>query len=183
LAAGGHAKTIGVAENETLNHRQRKFAELVAGGTVAKAAYFEAYPRCRAESTAERESVRLLKDPGVAATIEGLRRDAVRGAQKKNVLSKEERRQFLARVIRCAPAEVTEHDSIAQSYKVTDKSHEVKLPDKLRALELDAKLAGELKEQTSAGTGNGVTVIVSSGTLPSLQTGYQELRKATHGRN
>ena len=172
-----------MAENENLNHRQRKFAELVAGGTVARTAYLEAYPRCRAESTAERESARLLKDPGVAATIDGLRRDAVPGETKEPVMTKSERRQFLARVIRCAPGDVTEHDPIAQSYKVTDKTHEVKLPCKLRALELDAKLAGELKELPTASPGTGVTVIVSSGTLPSLQTGYKELREATHGRN
>lgn len=171
-----------MADNGTLSDRQRKFAELVAGGTVAKDAYLEAFPRCRAEATAERESARLLKDPGVAATIDGLRRDAVPGEAKGDVMTKEERRQFLARIIRTAPGDVTEHDPLAQSYKVTDKTHEVKLPCKLRAIELDAKLAGELKEQPCSGPAGNITII-SSGTLPSLQTGYKQLREAMHGRN
>lgn len=170
-----------MATNTKLTQRQRKFAELIAGGAPAETAYIEAYPRCRAEATAARESGRLLELPEIVTAIKTAREAKAGGEESKLVMTTMERRKFLARIIRTAPSEVTESDPVCQSYKVTDKTHEVKMPCKLRALELDAKLAGELKEQPAAR--GEITVVVSSGTLPSLQTGYKELREATHGRN
>lgn len=67
---------------------------------------------------------------------------------KANVLSAQEKRAFLADIVRTPVGEVTENSPLCQSYKIDNEGKiEYKMPDKLKALELDAKLAGELREQ------------------------------------
>jgi hypothetical protein len=167
------------AETQSLNSRQRKFCELVAAGSTNKAAYFAAYPRCKAERTAETESWRLRRIPAIKAYIAELTQQAQAAAVTSMTLTMAERREFLAKIIRSAPGEINEKDAICQGFKFTRDGREFKMPDKLRAIELDAKLAGELKDQPAAV--EGITIIVSQGTLPALQAGYRELQ--THGRN
>lgn len=66
------------------------------------------------------------------------------------LLTVAERRAFLAMVVRTPLSEIDENSPLCQSFKVTKNefggSTEYKMVDKLRASELDAKMAGELVE-------------------------------------
>jgi len=126
-----------------LRDRWRRFAELVVAGETGKAAYFAAFPRCRSERAAEVNASRLMRQPAVAAHVGLLRRELAERAMSELVLTARERREFLAKVVRAVPAELDAQSSLCQSYKETKGVREVKLPCKLKALELDAKLAGE----------------------------------------
>jgi len=89
------------------------------------------------------------------AEVERLRANAV----QSRFLSHDERRQFLADLTRANPQTVmADKPHLAQSVTVTrritdsgevEEKVQVKLPDKLKAIQLDAMMAGELAPATS----------------------------------
>lgn len=85
------------------------------------------------------------------------------------VMSQAERRMICAQIVRTPAGQVTADSSLAQSVKTTIGEYgsmtEVKMPDKLRALELDAKLSGDLKD---GGGGGGSVNITIEGVLKNL---------------
>lgn len=68
------------------------------------------------------------------------------------ILSLKEKREYLASIVRTPVGDVTENSPLAQKVKRTSRTdkggttdtEEIELPGKLRAIELDARLAGEL---------------------------------------
>jgi hypothetical protein len=88
------------------------------------------------------------------AEVERLRANAV----QSRFLSSDERRQFLADLTRANPQTVMgDKPHLAQSVTVTrritesgevEEKVQVKLPDKLKAIQLDAQMAGELAPAT-----------------------------------
>ncbi len=108
------------------NQRHEKFAQLIATGEAASVAYKKVYKA--KVSVADTNGPRLLGNARVKERV----RELQGKAEAKTVLTIEEKREFLRRV-------VVEDYSGAGS--------EIKMPDKLRAIELDAKLAGELTEK------------------------------------
>lgn len=168
-----------MADFSKLNDRQRRFAELIVAGSTAKAAYFEAFPRCKRESTAMVEGSKLFRNPKVQEFIKELRAEVCEKSATSLTLTMAERREFLAELIQTPVGKIDETSRLAQSVKWSKDGREVRVPDKLRAIELDAKLAGELKDQPAPA--EGITIVISQGTLPALQHGYRELQ--THGRN
>jgi phage terminase small subunit len=127
---------------DRLNDRQRKFCELIVAGQTGKAAYFEAFPRCRSEKTAETESSKLLKNPKIEKFIEALRWEVGEKAKSDLVADKKELLEFLTKIIRTAPGNIDEEDPLCQSFKNTPEVREIKLPCKLRSVEQLAKLLG-----------------------------------------
>ena len=123
----------------------------------------------------------MLRTPAVQKLVQAIREAAANDIINRAVLSVRERREFLARIVRTPIGQVDESSDLCQSYKIgKEGEREYKLPDKLRALELDAKLSGDLKE-TQADTN--VTILVNAGNLAALQAGYKELQGALNGRN
>lgn len=62
-------------------------------------------------------------------------------------LSKHEKRAFLARIVRTPIGDVSAASDLCQEHTVTEGMTKVKMPSKLQAIELDAKLAGELGQE------------------------------------
>ncbi len=62
-------------------------------------------------------------------------------AQKRE-LSRDELREFLTEVILTPAGKVNEQSRLCQSYKVTPEVFEIRMPDKLRAVERLVKLCG-----------------------------------------
>jgi hypothetical protein len=56
------------------------------------------------------------------------------------------RRRYLAAIALTPIGEIDMMSPLCQYYQTTETSTTIKMPDKIRALELDAKLAGELKD-------------------------------------
>jgi hypothetical protein len=57
-------------------------------------------------------------------------------------LSRDQVREFLVAVILTPAGKVDEQSRLCQSYKVTPEVREIRMPDKLRAIEQLAKLCG-----------------------------------------
>jgi hypothetical protein len=135
-----------------INDRHKRFAELLVAGKTARAAYMEAFPTCHSIHTADSASKKLKQQPEFRQYLETLRGE-IRGAVKSGlVMAMEERRAFLARIIRTPLSEINEGSALCQEYSLSTTStggrtEKVKMPCKLRALELDARLAGDMKEK------------------------------------
>lgn len=136
-----------------LNERQRKFAERYATGLPAGRAYEQAGFKASG-ATANEAASRLLKNVNVCQYVRSLRRRAAESSEAVTILSIIEKRQFLARIVRTAISEVTAKSDLCQEHTETTTETggtvKYKMPCKLRALELDAKLAGELTEKEDA---------------------------------
>jgi hypothetical protein len=80
--------------------------------------------------------------------VRGLLRCARQTAFLANVLSLAEKRSFLADVVRTPVGEVDVGNKLAQGIRYRDgEMVEMKMPDKISAVKLDAQLAGELIEK------------------------------------
>lgn len=89
----------------------------------------------------------LLQGPAVvsAAVMAG-------NVSATGLLTMHERRDRLAKIVRTPVGEVDEHSPLAQRVKRDKDGNviEIAMPDKLRALEMDAQFAGELVQKTES---------------------------------
>jgi len=123
-----------------LNSRQKEFARLVArGDRPVHACYSQVY-KVNSERTARAAGGRLFASPLVAAKVKELQ-DA---SDSTAVMSLEAKRRFLWEVITTPIDEIGPESALCQSYSENPKTGQVtvKTLDKMRAMELDAKLAG-----------------------------------------
>lgn len=121
-----------------LSGPRQKFAEGVAAGLNGTEAYRAAYPKASARS-ARSNAPDLLAIAGIRAEIERLRAVAA-SLPGSAVLTLAEKRNALAAIARA------NGEYLGGRIMTTDR---------LRALELDAKLAGELKDRVEV-TGDAV---------------------------
>ncbi|MCK9587764.1 MAG: terminase small subunit [Terrimicrobiaceae bacterium] len=90
---------------------------------------------------------RLLEKPHIKRYVNELIAKAKRKAERSRFLSLEEKREFLANVVRTPVGDVDEFSPLTQEVThAADGSRKIKLPDKHRALELDARLMGEFQD-------------------------------------
>ena len=116
------------------NARHESFAQAVASGNSASEAYRQSGARGK---NADVHAARLMVNDGISKRVAELK-----AAQAhKSELSRDPLREFLAEVILTPAGKVNEQSRLCQSYKVTPEVREIRMPDKLRAVEL-AKLCG-----------------------------------------
>ena len=141
-----------------LTRREEKFCLLMVSGEMSQAdAYKKAGFKTTNKASGSANANRLLKRDNVARYVLALRRQIEREAIGKTLLTTLERRQALAQIWRTPAGLVDENSPLAQSYRrrtrtvrgeigeeIIEEIVEVKMPDKLQALKLDAILAGEL---------------------------------------
>ena len=136
---------------EGLKPRQARFAHLLSLGMPTGQAYIEAgYLRKDGKIPDAREAMhhgcRLLSEPKVKQYLASLRETAFLA----NVLSLAEKRSFLADVVRTPIGEVDINNKLASGVRYNrGELQELKMPDKISALKLDAQLAGELIEKST----------------------------------
>lgn len=123
-----------------LNARQEKFAQLYVSGKTATEAYQVAYGPSKG---AEVSASRLLSTAKVAARVKALQEEAAKGA----VLSLQETLEYFRKVVLTPIGEVDERSVLCQSAEHSDTGTKFKMPCKLKALELNAKLQGWLREK------------------------------------
>lgn len=147
------------------NQRHERFAQLVATGKSGASAYGEIYGR--KGGVAEACASRLLRNQKIMDRVAELQGEAAKGA----VLTIEQMHDFLLRVVLTPIANVDETSDLCQSWEYSmsggprgklrrgnadsgneEESEErttvkVKVPDKLKAIELAAKLQGLLTEK------------------------------------
>ena len=133
-----------------MKHWEKVFVgEFVRNGGSSSKAYLAAKPNS-AWSTCLAEGSKTSRLPHIMEEVERLRLTDL----KNRFLSVEERRQFLADTVRANPQTVmATQPHLAQAVTVTrrildsgevEEKVMVKLPDKLKAIALDAAMAGEL---------------------------------------
>lgn len=139
-----------------LTPQEREFLELhVVDGLPIYKAYEKAFRRYFMETrgslpiqtSCTRAGRAILDRPKSQEYVHELKEKLADRATQKRFLSFDEKRAFLARVVRTAPGEVDCSDDVAQEIRVgSDGTTTVKLPSKLQALELDARIMGEFKD-------------------------------------
>ncbi len=123
------------------NQRHERFAQLVATGKSATEAYRKVYKTT--VKVAGSAGGRLLKNVQIQQRMAELQQKAAEGA----VMSLQEKLEYLAAVKRTPIGEVNETSPLCQSVEWTESGKKLKMPDKLKAIELSAKLQGEFKER------------------------------------
>lgn len=118
-------------------------AWLAAGGTNPK--------------TANRQGDKWVKKGDIKARIDWLRAEVERRQQEQKdaqnesaLLSIEEKRRFLASVVRARITQIPDDSPLWQEVEVRPDSIKRKLPDKLRAIAQDNDLAGDGAEAAAA---------------------------------
>ena len=135
--------------DEPIRPKQARFCHLLSLGLPVGQAYIEAgYMRRDGKvpdmTEAKRHGQHLLAQPKVKMYFAKLRETAFLA----NVLSLAEKRSFLADVVRTPIGEVDIGNKLAQGVRYKDgEMVELKMPDKVSALKLDAQLAGELVDK------------------------------------
>ena len=130
-----------------LNAKQKKFVSSVASGDFATDAYIEVYG-CQKGSAASAAS-RLMGQPNI---IEELDRLKVAG-EKETFMKIDQKRAMLAEIVLTPAWNLDPKSPLAQSVKIkrrtlpdgtVEEDITVRMPCKLRAMELDTKLSGDL---------------------------------------
>lgn len=139
-----------------LTPQQREFIELhVLDGLPMYRAYLRAFDDVIAEkyngkisdSSACRAGGIILQKEHARAYVEELKAKVAERAQQKRFLSLDEKREFLARLVRTPIADIDEESELAEEMRVAnDGTTSVKIPSKLKAIELDARIMGEFKD-------------------------------------
>lgn len=121
------------------NVRHEKFCQLIALGHNASEAYRLASPD--PGENADVHSARWMVKDSIQNRIR-----AIRGKSSLSAtLSIAEKRAFLAAAVRTPIGQVDESSPLCQAVKISPEGgREYKMIDKLRALELDSKISGEL---------------------------------------
>ncbi|MGV3662206.1 MAG: hypothetical protein ACO1TE_18615 [Prosthecobacter sp.] len=122
--------------------KHEEFAQKVACGEATSSAYAQVYPNV-SRSTARHSGSLLNRRTEVQERIAELRGEFVERMKQETFLAYEEKRRYLARVVRARGRNLAAGDEdLIQSVKHDRFGNEVlELPDKLAALRLDNDLA------------------------------------------
>ncbi|MDC1268193.1 hypothetical protein N8Z76_00510 [Gammaproteobacteria bacterium] len=130
--------------NKELTSNQLKYCALFVSGEHSKVACYQlAFPDCTTKKSASTLSQRLGKNPLVIAQIAHLRKRIEDGT----VMEAIEKREYLARVVRGTPRELSKDSKLTQEYTEKDdafgnKTIHYKGCSKLDAIKLDNQMAG-----------------------------------------
>jgi Terminase small subunit len=117
------------------NSQHERFAQGVASGLSASEAYRQSDGKGK---NADVHAARLMVNDGICKRVAELKE----AQSQKSELSRDQLREFLTEVILTPAGKVDEQSRLCQSYKVTPEVREIRMPDKLRAIEQLAKLRG-----------------------------------------
>lgn len=144
------------------NPRHEQYCQWIVAGKHQKEAYALAFGT--QSRGAEVNAAKLIRKPHVAARVEELRSVIT---QHLPVLTLEKKRGYLLKAVETPIGQIDENSPLCQSYKVTTRTDRegnkieektFESVNKLRALELDAKLAGEM--DNGGGAGVSINVLI-----------------------
>jgi len=158
-----------------LNTRQKKFCDNYAtrGMSIAESVRRAGY-NFKSQKSEDYGSYgcKMLKQDRVASYVSKLREKSF----SKDVLSMAEKRAYLARAVRTPVGEITEASDLAQEVTFSEgkegSSRKVKAVDKLKAIELDSKIAGDFYSDRSPQALNPFAFIIQFGKDASSAQGH-----------
>lgn len=131
------------------NPKHEAFAQAVATGSSGAGAYLVHISKGKcSRATCEVNSCQLLRDgTKVALRVSELREELAERSKEKAFLSFDEKRNFFAMIVRTPIGEIDHTSPLCQERTFIEGQEEtsvkVKMPDKLRAIQLDNDLAVE----------------------------------------
>jgi len=135
-------------EVNKITPQQQEFVNKVDSGDSATTAYVNIY-NCKKESASSAAS-RLLKKPNIKNELSRLKK----AAEKNTVMGIQHKRALLTEMILSPAVGIDPNSPLVQNVKIKrrtlpdgaiEEDITVTLPDKLKAIELDAKLSGQFK--------------------------------------
>lgn len=133
-------------EVNKITPQQQEFVNKVASGDSATTAYVNIY-NCKKESASSAAS-RLLKKPSIKNELSRLKK----AAEKNTLMGIQHKRALLTEMILSPAVGIDPKSPLVQNVKIkrrtlpdgtVEEDITVTLPDKLKAIELDAKLSGQ----------------------------------------
>ena len=148
----------------TLNRRQQLFCQYLAEGESQARAYLKAGFKANTIQQAGANAIRLMRTERVMTYLGKIKEIVF----KNQVLSFNEKRAIISRMVKAAPSEVGADSMLAQSYtEEVDVQGNVKrkvvLPDKARLIDLDNRMAGDNFADRSPQVSNPFTLIIALG--------------------
>jgi len=148
----------------TLNRRQQLFCQYIAEGESQARAYLKAGFKANTIQQAGSNAIRLMRTERVASYLGKVKEIVF----KNQVLSFNEKRAIISRMVKAAPSEVGADSMLAQSYtEEVDVQGNVKrkvvLPDKARLIDLDNRMAGDNFADRSPQAQNPFALIIQLG--------------------
>ena len=135
------------------NPKHEAFAQLIARGRNATESYQEVYGNSKG---AKESASRLMATFHVPARVSEIQEAAARKVE----WALAQRMQFCRDVVETPIGEVDEKSRLCQSAKFSEAGREFKMPDKLRAIELYTKLAGDGAPEKVEHSGSVETFVV-----------------------
>ena len=135
-------------KDNKITTKQQKFVNNVASGDSATTAYIDVYD-CKRESASSAAS-RLLKKHNIRDDLKRLKN----AAEKKMLMDIDQKRALLTEIILSPAMGIDPNSPLAQNVKIkrrtlpdgtVEEDITVRMPDKLRAMELDNKLARQFR--------------------------------------
>jgi hypothetical protein len=145
-----------LAARPPLNDRQKAFAAEYLRTKDAIKSYLKIYPGSTLEG-AQSSAYRLRDDVRVQEIIQSAGEQLLDGA----VLSLAEMQSYLSKVVKTPGGQVHRDHILCNGVKHTEHGVDVKMPDKLAAITLAAKLSGLLKEQPAVVIQTSVDTLLS----------------------
>lgn len=138
------------------NAKHELFAVKVANGAAASRAYCQVYKVPVKQG--EANGPRLMGNDRVKLRIAEIQRPRATAVK----LSLEEKREFLRRAVMTPVGQIDETSDLCESREMTRFGPKFKSVDKLRALEIDAKLAGEFQEKIELQSSDALAALLLS---------------------
>jgi hypothetical protein len=163
----------------TLNRRQQLFCQYIAEGESQARAYLKAGFKANTIQQAGANAIRLMRTERVMTYLGKIKEIVF----KNQVLSFNEKRSIISRMVKAAPSEVGADSMLAQSYtEEVDVQGNVKrkvvLPDKARLIDLDNRMAGDNFADRSPQASNPFTLIIALGKTPAQGQALDDARQA-----
>lgn len=135
------------------NSKWEKFAQAIANGSTGVQAYRDEVAIGCTTKTAIEQGCRLLADRNVAARVAELQKLANDTLEKRLGWNKEKALSYLVEILETPIGEVDKLHRLAQEYRDTEDSSQVKLPSKADAMKQIAAMCGWNEPEKSDVTG------------------------------
>ena len=127
--------------NIALKPTFQRFADYILAGMTQTEAYQKTHPKCSPKAC-ESKGARLVRNGKIAEYIN----NAVNRESEKTYLSREEKRQFLADIVRKPVGELNRDSPLCETFEVTSNAQGtrevVKMMSKASAIQIDNKMMG-----------------------------------------
>ena len=156
------------AKGQDLTPKEREFCRNLVTGMPVYRAFFTAGYKATTNKYASMKGSAIAARPNCAKYISELKE----AEWLSNVMTIAEKRSLMAQIARAKPQDINEESSVASISIDGDGNRSIqgpKVSDKLKAIELDARISGELAQENDSRTQVAIQLINDRLEIPSLE--------------